>query len=128
RPFTANGPYGASNWSLSSERALAARTQMLRGGMPAGSVLQVMGMADAALVDSAQPLSATNRRVELLVTTEEHARGVAATFGKPGRTEPLTPGVLSSAADTPILKSLRAVLLGRQESRQEGRQETPTAP
>lgn len=115
RAFAGQGSNGASNWSLSSERALAARTQMMRGGMPDSSVLQVMGMADAAPVDPAHPLAAVNRRVELLVTTQEHARGVAATFGRPGHTEPLTPDVLSSRADTPILQSLRALLLGRQE-------------
>ena len=105
-------PFGASNWSLSSARALSARAQLRHGGMPERSVLQVLGMADSALLDAQQPLAATNRRVELLVMTESHARTVASTFGTLTRSEPFAEGVVSSPAETTPLKSLRAVLLG----------------
>lgn len=112
-PFQSNYPGAASNWSLSMFRALAARAQMLGGGMPEASVLQVIGMADVALVDPAQPAAAVNRRVELLVTTRGHAGNVRQTFGPlpaPQR-EPLTPGLESSRANTPLLDKLRQMLL-----------------
>ena len=112
RPYLGTSPFGASNWSLSLSRALAARAHMLSGGMPERSVLQVIGMADAAPVDPQQPLAAVNRRVELLVTTKPHAASVRTTFGPLPEREKLTPELESSKADTPVLETLRRALVG----------------
>src|SRR5690606_24363640 len=58
-----------SNWALSSNRAMSARAQLMGGGMPASSVLQVVGMADRSPLDNQNPRAAVNRRIEMLILT-----------------------------------------------------------
>lgn len=89
---------GLSNWSLSTNRAMAARAQLLTGGMRADSVLQVVGMADRAPIDAAQTAAAVNRRIELMILTRAQSRTVAGMFGAPGATQHLADGVSVSAA------------------------------
>lgn len=110
-PYQGKGAFAASNWSLSMERALAARAYLLSGGMPQASVLQVMGMADVTPVDPAHPQAAQNRRVELLVTTREHASDVRVTYGPLLEQQPLTPELTTSPTQTPMLERLRQQLL-----------------
>jgi chemotaxis protein MotB len=88
---------GMSNWSLSSNRAMAARTQLLIGGMRSNSVLQVVGMADRAPLDAKRTEAGINRRIELMILTRAQSRTVAAMFGTPGATQLLTEGVSVSA-------------------------------
>ena len=115
-PFPSGSVFGASNWSLSTDRALAARAHMLAGGMPQRSVLQVLGMADVALLEPQHPEAAMNRRVELLVTTQLHADNVMKTFGQLQEREHLTPTLESSVADTPLLEKLRNQLLRSEDT------------
>lgn len=110
-PFQSGSVFAASNWSLSMERALVARAHMLAGGMPGSSVLQVIGMAEVAPLDVAHPESATNRRVELLVTTKAHAANVLQMFGPLAERQVLTPDLESAVIDTPLLEKLRHQLL-----------------
>lgn len=110
-PYQAKSVFAASNWSLSTERALAARAHLLAGGMPPSSVLQVIGMADAAPINVQQPESSTNRRVELLVTTKDHAQRVRENFGPLPERQALSPGLESSVIDTPLLQTLKDTLL-----------------
>ena len=88
---------GMSNWSLSSNRAMAARAQLLQGGMRNDSVLQVVGMADRAPLDAKRTDAGINRRIELMILTRTQSRSVAAMFGAPGATEALLDGVSVSA-------------------------------
>ncbi|MGJ9417741.1 flagellar motor protein MotB [Massilia sp. CMS3.1] len=88
---------GMSNWSLSSNRAMAARAQLLTGGMRSNSVLQVVGMADRAPLDEKRTDAGINRRIELMILTRAQSRSVAAMFGAPGATEALLDGVSVSA-------------------------------
>lgn len=79
-----NANYAAfSNWSLSSNRAMAARVGLLEGGMPVENILQVVGMADRAPYDVQNPQAASNRRIELLVLTQDQAQQMADMFGMP---------------------------------------------
>lgn len=110
-PYQSQSAFGASNWSLSTDRALAARAHLLAGGMPPSSVLQVIGMAEAAPLNAEQPASATNRRVELLVTTKDHALNVRETFGPLPERQVFTPGLESSVIDTPLLQTLKDKLM-----------------
>jgi chemotaxis protein MotB len=64
RPYK-NGNY--DNWRLSSERAQMAYYMLTRGGAPADRFVRVEGYADRALRDPAHPLSAVNRRLEILL-------------------------------------------------------------
>jgi chemotaxis protein MotB len=108
--YTNSDPNSYSNWSLSSHRALAARSQLLTGGMRKESVLQVVGMADRAPVDTGKPDNAVNRRIELLILTSKQAAAVTAMFGTPGASEGLDKDVSISKPSEDALKELRSQL------------------
>jgi chemotaxis protein MotB len=66
RPFGTNDKsYG--NWELSAERALAARRELITGGMKPEKVLQVEGLSSAVLFDKADPFNPINRRIAIIV-------------------------------------------------------------
>jgi chemotaxis protein MotB len=80
----ADAGHGAySNWTLSTNRGLAARAELLDGGMRKESVLQVVGMADRAPLDPSNTRADANRRIELLIMTRSQAATVAGMFGAP---------------------------------------------
>ena len=64
RPFKGGG---YDNWRLSSARAQSAYYMLVRAGLAEQRVTQVAGFADRKLKDAADPLSATNRRIEILL-------------------------------------------------------------
>lgn len=70
QPFGA-GERGYSNWELSSDRANASRRELGVGGLPDDRVLLVQGMASSVLFDPADPLSAVNRRISILVMNRD---------------------------------------------------------
>jgi len=99
-----------SNWTLSSNRAMAARTQLQEGGMPARSILQVVGMADRAPLDTRDAAAGINRRIELLILTSQQAGLVSSMFGMPTDQVALADGVTVSTPDTDALRALRSQL------------------
>jgi chemotaxis protein MotB len=99
-----------SNWQLSAQRAMAARAELLGGGMRTESVLQVVGMADRAPLDPKDAAASVNRRIELLILTRAQAGSVAAMFGTPGTTEALTHDAATSLPDPAALQQLRSQL------------------
>jgi chemotaxis protein MotB len=101
----------SNNWTLSSNRAMSARAQLLAGGMAGDSILQVVGMADRAPIDDAHPAAGVNRRIELLILTSGQAQAIASMFGMPGDAQPLTRDVDTALPDADALKSLRNKLL-----------------
>lgn len=105
-------PGSLSNWSLSTSRAMAARFQMMAGGMPTSSVLQVVGMSDRAPLDTSRSDADVNRRIELLVLTTEHAQAIRAMFGPPEASS-LVRGVDASISEGSALQTLRERLTGR---------------
>jgi chemotaxis protein MotB len=96
-----------SNWNLSSNRAMSARAQLLAGSMPVDSVLQVVGMADRAPLDTKNARAAVNRRIELLILTSGQASAVSSMFGMPDRSKAMADGVETQLPDTEELKELR---------------------
>ena len=62
---------GYDNWNLSGERALQARSVLVNAGLPAHGILQVSAQADVMPLRPEEPLSGANRRIELLVLTEQ---------------------------------------------------------
>jgi chemotaxis protein MotB len=107
----ANQSYNAfSNWTLSSERAMAARSYLLAGGMPANSVLQVVGLADRAPLNPQNTTADENRRIELLILTRGQAQSIAQMFGAPTETLPLLDDVSTSLPDSEALQALRGQL------------------
>ncbi len=82
--FTDAAPYhggGMSNWDLSTERANAARSLLVAGGLPGARIVRVSGHADRELLLPAQPLAAANRRVSILVERVPGARAKTAAAG-----------------------------------------------
>ncbi|MCP1212365.1 flagellar motor protein MotB [Acetobacter okinawensis] len=58
---------GMSNWTLSAQRADGAREVLVRAGYPDRNILSVSGRADRDLALPADPGSAANRRVVLIL-------------------------------------------------------------
>ena len=109
--YTKAGPTSYSNWSLSVNRALAARSELLIGGMRSESILQLVGMADRAPIDAEHPDASANRRIELLILTSKQAAAIKTMFGTPADTEALTSDASTSKTDDPALKDLRSQMV-----------------
>lgn len=62
---------GYDNWNLSGERALQARSVLVSSGLPAQGILQVSAQADVMPLRPEDPMNGVNRRIELLVLTEQ---------------------------------------------------------
>jgi chemotaxis protein MotB len=101
-----------SNWTLSANRAMSARSQLLAGGMNRESVLQVVGMADRAPLDMKKIDAGINRRIELLILTTAQAKTIASMFGMPDASDPLTHDVDTALPDATLLQQLRSKLGG----------------
>jgi len=69
-PFP-GGERGYSNWELSSDRANAARREMLAGGLPEEQVLRVLGLASSVPLNPAEPRAPANRRISVIVMNRE---------------------------------------------------------
>ncbi|KAB8044446.1 flagellar motor protein MotB [Janthinobacterium aquaticum] len=82
--YANTGYEGYSNWTLSANRAMSARAQLLAGSMNPESVLQVVGMADRAPLDTKNATAGINRRIELLILTRGQADTISAMFGMTG--------------------------------------------
>jgi len=66
-----NAGKGYSNWELSADRANASRRELANAGMPEDKLARVVGMASSLLLDPADPLSPSNRRISILVMTKD---------------------------------------------------------
>ena len=71
-----------TNWELSSQRALQARQMLQIGGMPRERVAQVVAMSDTMPIDAANPKSSVNRRIELLLLTEDAEEAIKSLFNR----------------------------------------------
>ncbi|KAA8669731.1 putative lateral flagellar export/assembly protein LafU [Pantoea dispersa] len=80
--YSGNAAY--NNWNLSGDRALAARRALERGGLESARVLQVNAMSSRMPLDKADPLSARNRRIEIMVLTEAAAETLFQFYGREG--------------------------------------------
>ncbi|EPF6161471.1 TPA: putative lateral flagellar export/assembly protein LafU [Citrobacter sedlakii] len=73
-----------NNWNLSGDRALSARRVLEEAGMPEDKVMQVSAMADQMLLDTKNPESAGNRRIEIMVLTKSASDILYQYFGQHG--------------------------------------------
>lgn len=65
-----------TNWELSSDRANAARRELVNGGVKADKVAQVVGLADTVPYDRENPYNPRNRRISIIVLTKEAERNL----------------------------------------------------
>ena len=78
------GERGFSNWELSSNRANAARRELVAGGLEAGKMVRVVGLADTVHLVSDDPMDPANRRISIIVlnkAAEDAMRGQGAPVG-----------------------------------------------
>ncbi|MDR9826351.1 flagellar motor protein MotB [Vibrio sp.] len=71
-----------NNWLLSGQRAQLAREILEFGGMPRERVSQVTAMSDTMLLDGERPDSPVNRRIEILVLTNQSEDMLNSLFGR----------------------------------------------
>jgi chemotaxis protein MotB len=105
--YADSGYFAYSNWTLSSNRAMAARSVLMSGGMRKDSVLQVVGMADRAPIDTKKADAGVNRRIELLILTPEQSKAVSNMFGMPGNSHGLQGEISTAVPDANDLQQLR---------------------
>jgi len=66
-----SGYRGYSNWELSADRANASRRELVAGGLPDDKLLRVEGLASSQPRTPDAPNDATNRRISIVVLTQE---------------------------------------------------------
>jgi chemotaxis protein MotB len=67
----AGGEKGYSNWELSSDRANAARRELIVGGMHEKKILQVRGLSGSVPLDKKNLADPSNRRISIVVLNAE---------------------------------------------------------
>ena len=60
-----------TNWELSADRANAARRLLIRGGVDAKKIAQVVGLSDTVPFDRENPYNPRNRRISIIVLNKE---------------------------------------------------------
>jgi chemotaxis protein MotB len=83
----AGGERGFSNWELSSNRANAARRELIAGGLSPDKVVRVIGLAGTVHLDRDDPLDPVNRRISIIVLNKEAEEAIRKEgMGKPVET------------------------------------------
>jgi chemotaxis protein MotB len=98
---------GYSNWELSTDRANAARRELVRGGYPEEKLSRVVGLASSALFVKDDPLSPINRRISIIAMTRKAAEIALATDAPPMAAPPAD---ASKPADAPAQAATPAPL------------------
>ena len=77
----AGGERGFSNWELSSNRANASRRELVVGGLEAGKVIRVVGLAETVPFKREDLFDPTNRRISIVVMNKKTEEAVRAQAG-----------------------------------------------
>ena len=80
---------GYSNWELSSDRANAARRELVRSGTPISKIARVEGLASKFLLNKDKPFDPSNRRISILVLKKKSEDSIYREKGV--EPEPLAP-------------------------------------
>ena len=79
-PFASNNGY--SNWELSSDRANAARRELVAGGIVEEKIGRVVGLASSVLFDKDDPYGPINRRISIIVMNKAAENAVTEGEGR----------------------------------------------
>lgn len=82
-PYSSAKRKDYSNWELSTDRANAARRELLIGGMQDEKIGRVIGLGSSVLFNKLDPFSPVNRRISIIVMNRATEQAV----GLPDRTE-----------------------------------------
>jgi chemotaxis protein MotB len=74
-PF-AGGGNGYSNWELSADRANASRRTLVSAGLASDKFMRVTGTADIMTLENTKPNDPSNRRISILVLSQEKERSI----------------------------------------------------
>jgi len=108
---------GRGNWELSTDRANAARREMVSGGLRADQVAQVVGYADKLRVNKEDPSDPINRRISITVLAntaagpKTKAPGTEVLGGLSGGIMPGATPAGQNAAGAPLAPGLAAPTL-----------------
>lgn len=81
---------GYSNWELSSDRANAARRQLVKSGTPLQKIARVVGLASKFLLVKDNPMHSSNRRMSILVLKKRKEDDISRGQGlKPEKLKPI---------------------------------------
>jgi chemotaxis protein MotB len=89
------GITGYTNWDLSTDRANAARRSMESSGLETERISRVVGLASSVLFDKHNPRSAVNRRISIVVMTQQAEQDAQ-------KTDLPDAGVMPAASATPV--------------------------
>jgi len=89
------GTRGYGNWELSADRANAARRALIEGGMGEDKVSRVVGLSSSVLFDKVNPQNPINRRISIVVMTQDAEQALLGSGA-----QPLTAGPVLPDADT----------------------------
>lgn len=67
---------GFSNWELASERANAARRELVATGLRSDKMVKVLGLADSVPLDRNNPQNPMNRRISIVVMRNDAVKAV----------------------------------------------------
>ncbi|MBB5676324.1 MULTISPECIES: flagellar motor protein MotB [Xanthomonas] len=73
---------GYTNWELSADRANAARRALVGGGMDDAKVTRVVGLSSSVLFDKTDPQNPINRRISIVVMTQDAEQAALAGAGQ----------------------------------------------
>lgn len=60
-----------TNWELSADRANATRRELIKYGMDPEKIYRVVGMGEKELLDKNKGLNPSNRRIEILILSDD---------------------------------------------------------
>lgn len=80
-PFASSNGY--SNWELSSDRANAARRELVAGGVAENKIGRVVGLASSVLFNKQDPYGPINRRISIIVMNKATDDAVNEGEGRP---------------------------------------------
>ncbi|MCL4410160.1 MAG: flagellar motor protein MotB [Gammaproteobacteria bacterium] len=69
----AGGYSGYSNWELSADRANASRRELIAGGLEPDKLISISGVADRIPLTGVEPRDPMNRRITLVLHTQQSA-------------------------------------------------------
>ena len=94
---------GYSNWELSSDRANAARRELIAGGFNEDKIGRVVGLASSVLFDKENPFGPINRRISIVVMKKAADTAANAGEGQPlvQSSDPLATATAGVSAEAP---------------------------
>lgn len=124
-PYAGDGA-GYSNWELSADRANASRRMLVVAGLAPDKFIRVTGTADVMVLENTQPSDPSNRRISILVLTQEKEKSIRREYISqgPASVEQLKEQIeaqLEMIAPPGIAAQTAPVILNQEKVEQDGR-------